>query len=84
MLLPLASFSGALCNVATNCDKLSEDIYNFPVCPVHLCDRGIYADAPALGKSAQEVDPQGGAADELERLYVFVVQHLKGVTHGKP
>jgi len=24
VLLPLASFSGALCNVATNCDKLSE------------------------------------------------------------
>jgi len=27
VLLPLASFSGALCNVATNCDKLSEAAY---------------------------------------------------------
>ena len=69
---------------ADKAKAMVKDIYNFPVCPVHLCDRGIYADAPALGKSAQEVDPQGGAADELERLYVFVVQHLKGVTHGKP
>jgi len=69
---------------ADKAKAMVKDIYNFPVCPVHLCDRGIYADAPALGKSAQEVDRQGGAADELERLYVFVVQHLKGVTHGKP
>jgi len=42
----------------------------------------IYADVPALGKSAQEVDPHGKAADELARLYDFVTQHLKGVPYG--
>lgn len=58
------------------------EIYGLPVCPVHLCDRTIYADVPALGKSPQEVDPNGKAADELARLYAFVIQHSKGVRHG--
>lgn len=60
------------------------DIYGLPVCPVHLCDRAIYADVPAIGKSAQEVEPEGKAADELSRLYVFVSQEMKGVVHGEP
>jgi chromosome partitioning protein len=60
------------------------DIYALPVCPVHLCDRAVYADVPSIGKSAQEVDPQGKAAEEVKRLYDFVIQHLKGKTHGKP
>lgn len=58
------------------------ELYGLPVCPVHLCDRAIYADMPALGKSAQEADPHGKAADELARLYAFVTQPLKGVTYG--
>lgn len=60
------------------------DIYKFPVCPVHLCSRAIYLDAPALGKSAQEANPQSKAAAELEQLYIFVLQQLKGTAHGRP
>lgn len=59
------------------------EIYGFPVCPVHLCDRAIYADVPSVGKSAQEVEPQGKAAEELDRLYGFVFQQLGGASHGK-
>lgn len=69
---------------ADEAKALIADIYGFPVCPVHLCDRAIYADVPAIGKSAQEVDPQGKAADEIARLYDFVTQHVKGVAYGQP
>jgi chromosome partitioning protein len=60
------------------------EIYDLLVCPVHLCDRAIYADVPAIGKSAQEADPVGKAADEIERLYDFVTQNLRGETYGQP
>jgi chromosome partitioning protein len=63
---------------------LIADIYGFPVCPVHLCDRAIYADVPAVGKSPQETEPEGKAADEIARLYQFVTQNLKGFTYGEP
>lgn len=58
------------------------DAYGWPVCPVHLCDRAIYADAPALGQAPQEIDPHGKAADELARLYAFVLQHAHGTRHA--
>jgi chromosome partitioning protein len=59
------------------------DIYGFSVSPVHLCDRGIYADAPATGSSPQETESDGKAAAELERLFSFVLEQLKGANHGK-
>ena len=55
---------------------LIEDIYGFPVCPVHLCHRGTYAAAPALGRAPQEYEPQGKAAEEIGRLYMFITQQL--------
>jgi chromosome partitioning protein len=66
---------------ADDAKAMIADIYGLPVCPVHLCDRAIYADTPALGQSAQEVEPHGKAAEELARLYAFVTQHLKGRPH---
>jgi chromosome partitioning protein len=60
------------------------DIYDLPVCPTHLCVRAIHADVPAIGKSAQEVEPDGKAAEEVGRLYGFVTKQLNGATHGKP
>lgn len=69
---------------ADEAKALIADVYGFPVCPVHLCDRAIYADVPALGQSAQEAEPEGKAADEIARLYNFVTQYMKGVTHGQP
>lgn len=67
---------------ADEAKSMIAEIYGLPACPVHLCDRTIYADAPALGKGPQEVDPYGKAADELARLYTFVIQHSKGIPHG--
>lgn len=67
---------------ADEAKSMIAEIYGLPACPVHLCDRTIYADAPALGKSPQEVDPHGKAADELARLYTFVIQRSKDIPHG--
>ena len=53
-------------------------VYQLPVCPVHLCYRALYADGPATGHSAQEVEPDGKAAAELRRLYQFVMHQQKG------
>lgn len=69
---------------ADEAKAMIENIYQLSVCPVHLCVRAVYADIPSVGKSAQEAEPEGKAADEVGRLYRFVIQHLKGVTDGKP
>jgi chromosome partitioning protein len=45
-------------------------------CPVHLCRRAAYEDAPTSGKAPQELDEDGKAAAELERLYVFVSEFV--------
>jgi len=65
---------------------LIEDIYGFPVCPVHLCTRGTYAAAPAMGKAPQEYEPEGKAAEEIARLYAFIIQQLNMLTsdHEQP
>lgn len=56
-----------------------------PVCPVHLCQRDIYGDAPASGKAPQELEPAGKAAEELQQLYMFICQQLdmSGGQHGE-
>jgi len=53
-----------------------EDTFGFKVCPVHFCHRGSYAAAPASGKAPQEIEPDGKAADEIGRLYMFISQQL--------
>lgn len=55
---------------------LIEATFALKVAPVHLCQRGGYAEAPTTGKTAQELDPEGKAADELRRLYMFTTELL--------
>ncbi len=43
---------------------------------------GGYAEAPTTGKTAQELDPEGKAADELRRLYMFTSE-LLNMLNGK-
>jgi len=55
-------------------------------CPVHMCHRSAYAEAPTGGKSPQELDPDGKAAAELQRLFEFTCEFVKlgkGEQHGK-
>jgi chromosome partitioning protein len=58
---------------------------DLPSCPVHLCQRASYADAPTAGKAVQEIEPEGKAAAELQRLYLWVKSELKkeGERHEK-
>jgi chromosome partitioning protein len=51
-----------------------------PVCPDSFGHRAAFGDAGALGQSAQEYDPRGKAAEEIERVYKFVCKLLKSST----
>lgn len=60
---------------AEDAKAMIEQTTGFKVCPFHLCHRGSYAEAPTTGSTPQELDPDGKAADEIERLYKFINQH---------
>lgn len=45
------------------------------VAPAHLCQLAAYAEAPATGLSAQELDADGRAAKELTQLYMGACKH---------
>lgn len=57
----------------------------FKACPVHLCYRDIYGNAPATGRAAQELEPEGGAAAELHELYMWICKQVDmlGGQHGE-
>ena len=61
---------------------------DIPVCPVFFGQRTAFSDAGAVGQTAQEYDPNGKAADEIEGVYRFVCKLLKestskGVNNGQ-
>lgn len=64
-------------NPAVISAQVSRQKQTIQTAPVHLCQRGGYAEAPTTGKTAQELDPDGKAADELRRLYMFTNEILK-------
>lgn len=59
---------------AETAKTLIEATCGLKVAPVHLCQRGSYGEAPTTGKTAQELDPKGKAADEMRRLYMFTCE----------
>ncbi|MEI2781253.1 MAG: AAA family ATPase [Candidatus Competibacter sp.] len=61
---------------ADEAKAMIRDSCGLAVCPVHLCQRASYAEAPMSGLAPQELDPDGKAAAELERLYRFVLQQF--------
>ena len=59
-----------------------------PVCPASFGHRAAFSDAGAVGQSAQEYEPTGKAAEEIEQVYKFVckllkIQTTKGVNDGE-
>jgi len=60
--------------IAEQMKAMTKSYCGLEACPVHLTQRSNYADAPAQGLVASEIDPSGITADELERLYLFTVQ----------
>jgi chromosome partitioning protein len=57
------------------------ELFRLTVCPVHLCQRNAYAEAMTTGMVPQELDPDGKAGDELNRLFEFVCEFVN--TRGK-
>jgi chromosome partitioning protein len=46
-------------------------------CPVHLSHRAAYGEAPTSGQSPQELDLEGKASIELQKLYEFAYEIVK-------
>lgn len=51
--------------------------------PVRVHNRIAYSRAQQTGLTAQELDPIGKAADEIERLYEYVCMHLYAETRRR-
>jgi len=60
-------------------------VLGFKACPVHLCYRDIYGNAPTTGRAAQELEPEGAAASEIHELYMWACKQLDmlGERHGE-
>jgi chromosome partitioning protein len=54
-----------------------------PVLPVALGHRAAYTHSAALGMSAQEYDPSGKAAKEIQQLYKFTCELLNSIKKEK-
>jgi chromosome partitioning protein len=46
------------------------------LCPVRIGQRVAYSRAQQTGLAAQEIDPDGKAAEEIRQLYEFISMHL--------
>ena len=67
--------------IADEFKALTVSYADLPACPVHLCQRASYADAPTAGKAVHEYEPDGKAAAELQRLYLWVKSQLEKERH---
>jgi chromosome partitioning protein len=67
--------------IAAEFKALTIGYADLPSCPVHLSQRASYADAPTAGKSVQEIEPEGKAAAELQKLYLWVKAELRKERH---
>jgi chromosome partitioning protein len=54
--------------------------FQVPVCPASFGQRAAFSDSGAVGQSAQEFNPNGKAAEEIEQVYKFVCKLLKAST----
>jgi chromosome partitioning protein len=62
-----------------------ERTFGLQVCPFFLSQFRAYENALETGRTAQELDPGGRTAAELEALYLFICEHVKkgDREHGK-
>lgn len=54
--------------------------FNISVAPIHLSRLKAYEDAPALGQTPQELEPQGRAAQEVAGLFSFLSEQASMIT----
>src|SRR3546814_5384749 len=50
--------------------------YGLDACPHRVADRAAFRHAPAEGKTAMEIEPDGKAADEVRQLYKWTCEHV--------
>jgi chromosome partitioning protein len=63
--------------IAEELKALTKTHCGLEACPGHLTHRTSYEHAPAEGKAAREIDPEGAVAVEIERLYMFICEQVK-------
>jgi chromosome partitioning protein len=56
------------------------NIFSLTVAPVMLPERAAFHHSVGLGRTAQEIEPKGKAAKEVENLWRWTSQQLNGLT----
>lgn len=72
----------AIGTVADEAAEMIEGSLGLSVCPIRLGDRVAYSRCLIAGQVAQEIEPQGKAASEIERLHTWVCAQLHISTTG--
>ncbi|WP_237482876.1 ParA family protein [Lichenibacterium dinghuense] len=62
--------------VADEAAEMISDALGLPVCPVRIGDRVAYSRCLISGQVAQEVEPRGKAASEVEQLRLWTGEQL--------
>jgi len=50
------------------------------ICPIHIVNRVAFSRSPISGQTAQENEPNGKAAQEIERVHTFMYEQLNANT----
>jgi chromosome partitioning protein len=58
--------------------------YGVPVAPIHLGQRAAFSHALTAGQTAQEYEPNGKAADEVQQLYMWICTQVDMHEKAKP
>jgi chromosome partitioning protein len=62
--------------IAGELKAMTKAFCGIEACPAHLTRRADYADAPASGLAAHEADAGGKTRAEIERVYLFIREHV--------
>lgn len=62
--------------VADEAAEMISDALGLPVCPVRIGDRVAYSRCLISGQVAQEVEPKGKAANEVEQLHLWTCEQI--------
>lgn len=50
--------------------------FGLEACPIHVADRAVFRRACAEGKTAQEIEPKGKAAEEIQAFYKWISERV--------
>ncbi|KUR73520.1 chromosome partitioning protein ParA [Novosphingobium fuchskuhlense] len=55
--------------------------FGVPICPYRIADRAAFRHASAAGRTAFEIEPDGKAAREIERVHMWACEHVNMATN---